>query len=277
MYSPDQTKALQKLTTGLMEKNSQGHITDKDIETLRDVLRFHEHRYYILNDPLIADFEYDQLYKALEKLEKENPALRTPDSPTQRVAKGLTKDFPTVPHLVPMLSLDNSYNAEDLIDFDRKARELTGLKEIEYCVEPKFDGASISLIYEDDQLVRGATRGDGVHGDDVTPNIKQIRSIPLSADFSDHGLQMVELRGEVLINKNNFKKFNEQLAEQGLAPLANPRNAAAGTLRIKDPVEVGRRKLEAFVYHLSYYTLNDGATDLHAHAQALEMFRELGF
>lgn len=103
MYSPDQTKALQKVTTGLMEKNSQGHITDPDIETLRDALRFHEYRYYILNDPLIADFEYDQLYKALEKLEKENPALRTPDSPTQRVAKELTKDFPTVSHLVPML------------------------------------------------------------------------------------------------------------------------------------------------------------------------------
>ncbi|MDQ3277789.1 MAG: NAD-dependent DNA ligase LigA, partial [Bacteroidota bacterium] len=218
----------------------------------------HEHRYYIQSDPLISDFEYDTLYKALEHLEKEAPDLITPDSPTQRVAKGLTKDFPTVNHMVPMLSLDNSYNSDDLLDFDRKARELTGQPEIEYCVEPKFDGASISLIYENDRLVRGATRGDGVRGDDITPNIKQIRTIPLSARFSDYGLQTVEIRGEVLINKNNFKKFNDTLAEQGGTPLANPRNAAAGTLRIKDPVEVGRRKLEAFVYHVSYYISEEG-------------------
>ena len=217
------------------------------------------------------------MYKQLESLEKENPDLIVADSPTQRVAKGLTKEFPTVLHLVPMLSLDNSYDSDDLIDFDRKARELTGLNEIEYCIEPKFDGASISLVYEDDQLVRGATRGDGVQGDDITPNIKQIRTIPLSAKFSDYGLQTVEIRGEVLINKNNFKAFNDALTEQGLAPLANPRNAASGTLRIKDPVEVRRRKLEAFVYHLSYYTLLDGGTDLHSHSQTLEMLWDLGF
>ncbi|MGZ8545544.1 MAG: NAD-dependent DNA ligase LigA, partial [Flavisolibacter sp.] len=205
------------------------------------------------------------------------PDLIVTDSPTQRVAKGLTKDFPNVQHLVPMLSLDNSYNSEDLLDFDRKARELTGLNEIEYCVEPKFDGASISLIYENDQLVRGATRGDGVHGDDITPNIRQIRTIPLFAKFSEHGLQTVEIRGEVLINKNNFQKFNESLAEQGLAPLANPRNAAAGTLRIKDPLEVKRRKLESFVYHVSYHTVTGGKDELQTHAQTLELLNELGF
>ena len=121
--------------------------------------------------------------KPLEKLESENPDLVTPDSPTQRVAKELTKNFPTVNHLVPMLSLENSYNSEDLVDWDRKARELTGLDTIEYCVEPKFDGASISLIYENDLLVRGATRGDGVQGDEVTTNIKQIRSVPLISGF----------------------------------------------------------------------------------------------
>jgi DNA ligase (NAD+) len=132
------------------------------------------------------------LFKELERLESENPKLLTPDSPTQRVAKGLTKEFPTVQHLVPMLSLDNSYNSDDLIDFDRKARDLTGLDVIEYCVEPKFDGGSISLIYEDDMLARGATRGNGVEGDEVTANIKQIRSLPLSAKFSSYGLQQVE-------------------------------------------------------------------------------------
>ena len=273
----DRTKELQAATSNFLKKIKTDTITAKDVEGLREVLRFHEHRYYIQNDPLISDFEYDSLYKQLEAFEKENPDLIVADSPTQRVAKGLTKDFPTVQHMVPMLSLDNSYNSEDLIDFDRKAKELTGLKEIEYCVEPKFDGASISLIYENDHLVRGATRGDGVHGDDITPNIKQIRTIPLSAKFSDYGLQTVEIRGEVLINKDNFKKFNESLTEQGLAPLANPRNASAGTLRIKDPIEVRRRKLEAFVYHVSYYTLMKGSEDLPSHSQTLEMLWDLGF
>ncbi len=278
MYSREQTKELHKLGTDLLKK--QATIGKKDLTSLRDILRFHEYRYYIMNDPMISDFEYDQLYKVLEKIEAEYPELVTTDSPTQRVAKGLTKDFPTVQHLVPMLSLSNSYNNEDLIDFDRKARDLTGLSEIEYCVEPKFDGGSISLIYENDLLDRGATRGDGVEGDEVTINIKQIRSIPLSAKFSKYGLQQVEIRGEVLINKDNFKKYNEQLVEQGLAPLANPRNAAAGTLRIKDPREAAKRNLEAFVYHVSYYTLLKGknaAKELQTHSGSLEMLWDLGF
>ena len=280
MYSKDTTKELQKLTNELIKKKSSGSIKDKDAGLLKDVLRFHEYRYYILNDPLISDFEYDQLYKELEKIENGNPALVTADSPTQRVAKGLTKDFPTVQHLVPMLSLNNSYNADDLIDFDRKARELTGLDKIEYCVEPKFDGGSISLIYENDLLTRGATRGDGVEGDQVTINIKQIRSLPLSAKFSDFGIQQVEIRGEVLINKSNFKKYNEGLMEQGIPPLANPRNAAAGTLRLKDPAEVAKRNLEAFVYHISYYSLLKGKklpVELTTHSGSLKLLWDLGF
>src|SRR5215212_651643 len=161
----DRTKQLQSKTTELLKKIKNEKISTKDIEPLREVLRFHEYRYYIQNDPLVSDFEYDQLYKALEGLEAGNPDLITPDSPTQRVGKSLTKDFPTVQHLVPMLSLQNSYDSDDLVGFDRKARELTGMEVIEYCVEPKFDGASISLIYEGDKLVRGATRGNGVQGD----------------------------------------------------------------------------------------------------------------
>ena len=280
MYSKETIHQLQKLTNELLVKLKAGKITTKDVQELGDILRFHEYRYYILNDPLIADYEYDQLFKGLEKIELENPSLKTADSPTQRVAKGLTKDFPTVQHLVPMLSLDNSYNSDDLLDFDRKARELTGLAEIEYCVEPKFDGSSISLIYENDLLVRGATRGDGVEGDDITTNIKQIRSIPLSAKFSGYGIQQAEIRGEVLINKKNFAKYNEQLAEQGLPPLANPRNAAAGTLRIKDTAEVAKRNLEAFVYHVSFYTTGKGVktpAELFSHSSSLALLWELGF
>jgi DNA ligase (NAD+) len=280
MYSAKQTQGLQKKTNDLLKLLKKDALGKNETEELREVLRFHEYRYYILNDPLISDYEYDQLFKALQKIEEENSKLVTLDSPTQRVAKGLTKDFPTVQHLVPMLSLDNSYNSDDLFDFDRKARELTGENKIEYSVEPKFDGASISLIYENDLLVRGATRGDGVEGDDITTNIRQIKSLPLSAKFSEYGIQQIEIRGEVLINKNNFKKYNEQLMEQGIPPLANPRNAAAGTLRIKDPAEVSKRNLEAFVYHVSFYNLLRGKKnpeELMHHSSSITLLWNLGF
>lgn len=279
MYSKEETTKIQNNTSSFLKELEKG-IPESKIENLRNVLRFHEYRYYILNDPLISDFEYDQLFKALEKIEIKNPKLITADSPTQRVAKELTKVFPTVQHLVPMLSLDNSYNSDDLVDFDRKAREATGVGKIEYCVEPKFDGGSLSLIYEDDMLVRGATRGNGVEGDEVTVNIKQIRSIPLSAKFSEYGIQQVEIRGEVLINKSNFAKYNQQMIEQGFAPLANARNAAAGTLRIKDPEEVRKRNLEVFVYNISFYTpTRSGKVSdvLQTHAGSLEMLWNLGF
>ncbi|HEY0432651.1 MAG TPA: DNA ligase (NAD(+)) LigA, partial [Chitinophagaceae bacterium] len=278
MYSKQDGDRLQKTTAAFLKKPSD--IPISDVERLRDVLRFHEYRYYVLDQPLISDFEYDKLYKALERIEKEHPASISADSPTQRVAKGLTKDFPTVQHLVPMLSLDNSYNSEELVDFDRRARELSGVEAIEYCVEPKFDGASISMIYENDFLARGATRGDGVQGDDVTANVRQIRSIPLSAKFSKFNVQQIEVRGEVLINKTNFKKYNDRLIEQGEEPKANPRNMASGTLRIKDPEEVKKRSLEAFVYHISDYTTVTGKKPpaiLATHAGSLQMLWELGF
>lgn len=279
MYSSDQTRKLQQLTKDLLKKTGAASVAGINIEELREVLRFHEYRYYIMNDPLLADAEYDQLFKCLEKMEAATPSLVRPDSPTQRVAKGLTKDFVTVQHLVPMLSLDNSYNADDLVDWDRKVRELSGLKEPEYCVEPKFDGASISLIYENDLLFRGATRGDGVEGDEITTNIRQIRSVPLAARFSDYGVEQIEIRGEVLLTKANFKKYNDQLATQNLPPLANPRNAAAGSLRIKDPKEVSRRNLEAFLYHISYYTHPNKPVHkkLKTHSGCLEMLWDLGF
>src|SRR5690606_38932138 len=161
-----------------------------------------------------------------------------------------------------------------------KAREATGISEIEYCVEPKFDGGSISLVYENDALVRGATRGNGVEGDEITTNIRQIRSIPLSAKFSEYGLQIAEVRGEVLINKSNFAKYNHQMVDQGLAPLANPRNAASGTLRIKDPKEVSKRNLEATVYNLSVTTTipwQSQSKRLSEHSGAREMLWQLGF
>ncbi|MEP7237563.1 MAG: NAD-dependent DNA ligase LigA, partial [Ferruginibacter sp.] len=199
------------------------------------------------------------------------------------------KDFPKTQHLVPMLSLENSYNAEDLLDFDRKAKELSGLDTIEYCVEPKFDGASISLVYENDLLTRGVTRGDGEVGDEITLNVKQIKSVPLSAKFSSYGIEQIEIRGEVLMNKNNFKAYNDALIEEGIPPLANPRNAAAGSLRIKDTAEVSKRNLEAFLYHVSFITTleapataspklkNQKSKLPSTHSGMLEMLWNLGF
>lgn len=250
------------------------------VNDLRDVINYSDWRYYVKDEPVLADQEYDQLFAWLKTLEKENPELITPDSPTQRIAIGLTKEFPTVDHLVPMLSLDNSYNAEDLREWDRRCREFADVQHIEYCIEPKFDGAGISLIYENDILTRGATRGDGIQGEDITMNIKQIKSVPLSAKFSMLGVHQIEIRGEVLINKNKFKQFNDQRLAENLPPLANPRNAASGSLRMIDPQEVGKRGLEAFLYHTSYLDLQEGKIEpeaLKTHYGTLKALSQLGF
>ncbi|MEO6405919.1 MAG: NAD-dependent DNA ligase LigA [Ferruginibacter sp.] len=279
MYSAEQIKKNQSSTSHWLKEKDK--ISSKEnIEELRNILRFHEYRYYVQNDPLTSDAEYDQLYKQLERFEKEHPEVITKDSPTQRVGAALIKDFPKVQHLVPMLSLQNSYNAEDLYDWDRKARELSSLEVIEYCAEPKFDGASISLIYEDDKLTRGATRGDGETGDDISPNIRLIKSLPLSTAFSNYGIEQIEIRGEVMMTKKAFKNFNDKLMEEGMPPLANPRNAAAGSLRIKDTREVSKRKLDAFLYHVSYYTTagsSNSFAEPTTHSGMLEMLWDLGF
>jgi DNA ligase (NAD+) len=290
MYTPQQKKALQQQTTYFLSTLNNDDAKNK-IEEIRNVLRFHEYQYYVLNQPQITDFEYDTLYKHLENIEQKHPELITKNSPTQRVGSSLNQGFQNVQHLVPMLSLANSYNAIDLQDFDKKAKETSGLQQIEYCVEPKFDGASISLIYENDLLVRATTRGDGVAGDDITTNIKQIRSIPLSAPFSKYGIQQIEIRGEIIMTKKSFNKYNEWLTQQGLQPVANPRNTASGSLRIKDPNEVGRRNLDAFLYHISYInqstnqhnnkitenTEHQTPNNFNTHSKQLELLWQCGF
>ena len=289
MNQLQRTKELHQQSSNWL--SNPGSIELSAIEQLRDILRWHEYRYYVQNDPLISDAEYDVLFKILQKFEQEHPAIITSDSPTQRVGVGLANDFAKVEHLVPMLSLENSYNADDLLDWDRKARELSGLETIEYCVEPKFDGASISLIYENNLLTRSATRGDGTVGDEITLNTKQIKSVPLSAKFSSYGIEQIEIRGEVLINKKNFKAYNEKLMEEGVPPFANPRNAAAGSLRIKDSTVVSNRNLEVFLYHVSFTTNTEKTTTTSlfpsenssliqqpkSHSAMLEMLWELGF
>jgi len=283
MYTKEIERTLAQLAKTLLGKLSKQQLLnnpEETLEALQRVIIYNDWRYYVQSDPVLSDFEYDQLFAWLKQLEQENPHLVSPDSPTQRVALGLSKSFPTVQHLVPMLSLDNSYNSDDLVDWDRKARELTGLTDIEYCIEPKFDGASISLIYENDRLVRGATRGDGVAGEDITVNIRQIRNIPLSANFSAYGIQSIEIRGEVLINKNTFKAYNDQRTADNLPPLANPRNAASGSLRMVDPREVAKRGLEAFLYHMSYHVMDKGKEEpkeIQTHSNTLDLLSHLGF
>jgi DNA ligase (NAD+) len=275
MYTKDQIQQFQVAT-----KNFIDNPRDIDLDDLKKLLKFHEYQYYVAAQPIISDYEYDVLYQHLIALETASPNLITPDSPSQRVGNSLNNNFETVPHLVPMLSLENSYNAEDLNDFDRKAKEGAQLDFIKYCVEPKFDGASISLIYENDMLVRASTRGDGVAGEEITQNIKQIRSIPLSVPLSQYGIQQMEIRGEVIMSKKSFNDFNDKLKAKQQATLANPRNAAAGSLRMKDPKEVGERNLDAFIYHISFYTLKEGATTpelLKTHSGSLELLWNMGF
>lgn len=271
MYSKEEIKEF-------LSKSKETFTKKEDIETLRNIIRFHEHRYYVLNDPLLSDEEYDRLYKNLERLEKNYPELITPDSPTQRVGADLNKDFKTVQHLAPMLSIENSYNLEDVVAWQIRLGSYIHAKDIHYSVEPKYDGAGLSLIYENNLLVRGATRGDGAEGDDITTNIRQIGSIPLSADFSKFGIKKIEIRGETLLNKANFKKFNEELVQEGLQPLANPRNAAAGSMRMKDPAAVRKRRLEAVLYHISYIEfLHKAHPRLETHSGAMKVLAELGF
>lgn len=277
MHNNEQNRVYLEKSREILAKANDPDFLKENVETLRDIIRFHERRYYVMNDPLISDFEFDQLYNTLKSIEKEYPELITQDSPTQRVGPGITKQFKTVQHLVPMLSLENSYNASDLVEWDRKARELSGLPVLDFCVEPKFDGASISLVYENDLFIRGATRGDGTAGEDITLNLKQIKSIPLSAPFSKYGIQQIEIRGEVLMNKENFRKFNVNLEEQNLPPLANPRNAASGSLRMKNAKMVGKRNLEAFIYHIAYTQYLDNKSEISSHSQSLKMLWNLGF
>lgn len=210
-------------------------------------LNMHNYRYYVLSSPVISDFEFDMLLKELEKLEKQYPDFVLPDSPAHRVGGEISKEFTTVAHTYPMLSLGNCYSQEELLDFDKRARNLAG-ENIEYVCELKFDGLSISLVYEDGLLVRAVTRGDGLHGDDVTNNVRTIRSIPLRLIGKPPVL--IEARGEIILSHEQFSRLNTEREEIGERPFANPRNAASGSLKLQDPSEVARRGLDSFIYQV---------------------------
>jgi DNA ligase (NAD+) len=257
---------------------------------LQAVIRYHEWRYYVLHEPVLGDTDFDKLFKKLEAVEQQFPELQTPDSPTQRVSSDLIENFAAVQHLTPMLSLQNSYDAEDLNEFDEQVKKNADLPaemvDIAYVVEPKFDGGTIVLLYENDVLVRAATRGNGAVGDEITLNAKVIPSIPLRAEFSKLGIRRVELRGEALIAKKNFEAVNAIRQKRGDTLFANPRNAATGGLRMKNPRELAERRVEAFVYQLGYFELENSADTggganlldrFETHQQTIETLRDLGF
>jgi DNA ligase (NAD+) len=224
------------------------------IEYLREQIRLHDYNYYVLAQPVISDKEYDELMSELTGLESEYPDLVTPDSPTQRVGKDLTKDFKPVVHKIPMLSLSNTYDEDELRDFDRRVRDnLPQNEEPEYVVEYKVDGASVSLNYIDGFLKTAATRGDGIVGEEITANIKTIKSVPLKLNktkLDKFALSDIEVRGEVFMKLKDFEKLNKTRELAGERLFANPRNSTAGTLKLQDPGIVASRDLNVFFYSL---------------------------
>jgi len=223
----------------------------REIERLRAEIERHNYLYHVLDRPEISDAEYDRLFRRLIKLEEEHPELVTPDSPTQRVGAPPADGFAPVPHAIPMLSLANAFDEDELRDFDRRVRELLGVDSARYVAEPKLDGLSVELVYRNGRFVRGSTRGDGRVGEDVTANLRTIRSIPLRLRPADGTAPaLLEVRGEVYIEKADFAALNEERTQEGLSPFANPRNLAAGSLRQLDPKITAQRPLKAFFYDI---------------------------
>jgi DNA ligase (NAD+) len=256
---------------------SSGKDVEKKMEALRDKIRHHEYLYYVLDQPEIGDAEFDQLMQQLKGLEAEHPELLTADSPTQRVGGKPREGFVKVPHSSPMLSLDNTYNEDELRNWERRVHELSGRSDVDYVCELKLDGMSLALIYEDGKLVRGITRGDGTVGEDVTLNVRTVRSIPLS--IPKDGLKKAgmpvdfEVRGELLMPTAAFKKLNEERERAGLSTFANPRNFTAGTVRQLDSSITAQRRLDFFPYFL----LQNGRTYFDRHSKTLAALDTAGF
>jgi DNA ligase (NAD+) len=249
----------------------------KQIENLREQIRRHEYLYYVLDEPEISDVKFDRMMKDLQQLESAHPELIRPDSPTRRVGGAPRKGVETRQHSPSMMSLDNTYSTEELEEFDRRVRELIGRERIDYVAEHKFDGLSMSLVYEDGVLARGVTRGDGTTGEDVTPNVRTIRSIPLRVDTSElKKLRLpanFEVRGEIIMPLRGFEELNQAQEEQGGKRFSNPRSAAAGSVRVLDSEITRTRRLDFFAYLL----LAGGRVPTRRHSEALESLRKLHF
>ena len=266
---------------------------EKRIKELSKEIEIHNHNYYVNDKPTISDYEFDKLLEELISLEKQFPDLLLPSSPSQRVGGAITKEFRSVKHKYPMLSLSNSYSKEDMLDFDRKVQEGLGIQStdlfssstVKYVCELKFDGLSIGLNYKDGELVQAVTRGDGVQGDDVTTNAKTIRSIPLK--LKGHYPSSFEIRGEIFMPRNVFDQINKDREEIGEAPLANPRNAASGTMKMQDSAVVASRRLDCFVYYIlgedlpfknhfdSLHSAKDWGFNVSKHSKLLDNINEV--
>src|SRR5579863_273050 len=250
---------------------------EKKIDSLREKIRHHEYLYYVLDQPEISDAEFDKLMRQLKDLEAEHPELLTADSPTQRVGGKPREGFVKVAHSSPMLSLDNTYSEEELRAWECRVHELSGRKEIDYVCELKLDGMSLALIYQDGKLLRGITRGDGTVGEDVTLNVRTVRSVPLSipkGKLEKAGIpEDFEVRGELLMPTAAFKKVNEERESKGLATFANPRNFTAGTVRQLNANVTAERHMDFFPYIL----LENGRTYFDRHSKTLDALVEAGF
>jgi DNA ligase (NAD+) len=259
------------------DKKDKNKGIQQEIDSLRDEIRRHEHLYYVLDAPELPDAEFDRLMQELKRLEAEHPELISSDSPTQRVGGKPREGFIKVAHSRPMLSLDNAYNEQELRDWDRRVHELAGSDKIEYVCELKLDGMSMALTYEQGRLLRGVTRGDGSIGEDVTSNVRTMRSVPLSisaASLKKAGVPAdFEVRGEVIMPLTGFERMNEDREALGLAKFANPRNAAAGTIRVLEPNIVAERRLDFYAYFL----LVKGKYYPEKHSDALKALQALGF
>jgi len=249
----------------------------RDIQAFRDQIRYHEHRYYVLDDPEISDADFDLLMQQLKNLEAAHPELITSDSPTQRVGGKPGEGFAKSKHSSPMLSLDNAYNEQEFRDWVRRVYELTGKNKVDFVCELKLDGMSLALTYAGGQLVRGVTRGDGVTGEDVTSNVRTMPTVPLSIDvkkLAATGLPSdFEVRGEVIMPIKSFLRMNEERERQGLTRAANPRNAAAGSIRVLDPGIAAERRLDFY----SYFLLRAGNAFLPSHFESLNLLEKCGF
>lgn len=243
---------------------------EKIIHELRNELNQHNHNYYVLDKPTISDFEFDQKLKQLQELEAKHPEFFDDNSPTQRVGGTITKNFQTVVHENRMYSLDNSYSKEDLIDWETKIQKILGDVDLQYTCELKYDGASISITYENGKILRAVTRGDGIQGDDVTNNIKTIRSIPL--ELKGNFPSKFDIRGEIILPLDGFEKMNQELIEIGETPYSNPRNTASGSLKLQDSAEVAKRPLDCLLYFITGQNL-----PFNSQYDGLETARNWGF
>jgi DNA ligase (NAD+) len=254
-----------------MDMSDQGD-AKREIERLRSLINRHNHRYYVLDSPEIGDSEYDALMRRLQQLEEEHPELLTPDSPTQRVGAAPLAEFGTIEHRLPLLSLGNAFSNEELLAWHKRVLNLRGQQDFDFVCEIKMDGLAVALTYVDGKLVTGATRGDGFKGEDVTQNLRTVKSIPLS--ISKDAPPRLEVRGEVYLPRAGFKKLNDDRAREGLPLFVNPRNAAAGSIRQLDPRVTAQRPLDIFVYALGYA---EGRPVPDTHWERMEYLKSLGF